>query len=491
MTYRTKLMTLMVGLVVLTNGLLTIVEYRRCEDLLEKEFHRKARSIVSTAAALLDPELVGAIRNTGDQRKPEYARLKTQLQKIRDSNRRKDVWIADIFTLIPAPQNPNYVEYGVDAEDRFAYEHHIGDIYMRGGQPLTIGIEGVNRLADKLQDFQAGFNAAFAPIHDNSGNPVAMLGVRLSPAPYSTLDEIGSAMVAPFAVTVVFALMLAAVLGRSVTRPLDILRTQIELIGKGDLAPVEIPAKMSGEFRQMAASIATMAKGLRERDTIKRAFSGYISRQVLETIMEKGELPGLKGERRRITVLFADIRGFTAISEGMTPEEVVEMLSEFFDRMVEVLMRHKGTIDKFLGDGLMVIFGAPLDDPYQEEHAVRAAVEMQQELGNLCKEWETNGRQPIKMGIGINSGAAIVGNIGSEDHMEYTAIGDTVNLAARLESATKELGLDIAVSEHTYTAIRPLFRWKPAGTIAIRGRSEPVRAYSVEGPNGRSGTLTS
>jgi len=151
--------------------------------------------------------------------------------------------------------------------------------------------------------------------------------------------------------------------------------------------------------------------------------------------------------------------------------------------MVDVLMRHKGTIDKFLGDGVMVIFGAPLDDPYQEQHAVLAAIEMQKELRNLCNQWETNGRRPLKMGIGINSGAAIVGNIGSEDHMEYTAIGDTVNLAARLEAATKELGLEIAVCEQTYAAIRPLFRWKPAGTIAIRGRTEPVRAYSVEGAN--------
>src|SRR5690349_1319370 len=106
MTYRTKLMTLLIGLVVVTNALLTMVEYRRCEGLLEKEFHRKARSIVSTAAAVLNPQLVASIRNPGDQKTPEYAKLRGQLQKIRDFNRRKDVWIADIFTLIPAPQNP-------------------------------------------------------------------------------------------------------------------------------------------------------------------------------------------------------------------------------------------------------------------------------------------------------------------------------------------------------------------------------------------------
>jgi adenylate cyclase len=488
MTYRTKLMTLLVGLVVLTNGLLAVVNFHRCHTLIEQEVHRKARSIVSTAASLINPSLVGVIRQAGDEKKPEYSELRTELQKIQEFNRRKDVWISDLFTLIPAPENSRYVEYGVDAEDRFPYEHHVGDVYMRAGQPVTIGIEGIARLADNLEGFQEGFQAAFAPIRDNSGKLVAMLGVHLTPAPYSVLGEIAPAILGPFIATAALAFALAVLLARSVTRPLEILQTQIERIGKGDLTPAETPSNMSGEFKAMAEAIAVMAKGLRERDTIKRAFSGYISRQVLETITEKGELPALKGERRRITVLFADIRGFTTLAEGMTPEEVVEMLNEFFDRMVEVLMRHKGTIDKFLGDGMMVIFGAPVDDPYQEQNAVMAAIEMQKELHNLCTAWEARGRQPIRMGIGINSGVAIVGNIGSENHMEYTAVGDTVNLAARLESATKELGLEIAVCEQTYAAVRPLFQWKPAGAIAIRGRTESVRAYSVEGTNGRAGT---
>jgi adenylate cyclase len=241
---------------------------------------------------------------------------------------------------------------------------------------------------------------------------------------------------------------------------------------------------LSGEFEQMAETIRTMAKGVRERDTIKQAFSGYLSRQVLDTFMAKGDLSALQGERRRITVMFTDIRGFTTIAERMAPEEVVTLLGQYFERMVEVVMRHQGTIDKFLGDGMMVIFGAPLDDPYQEEHAVAAAIEMQSQLAELSKKWEAEGRPVVRMGVGINSGAAIVGNIGSDQRMEYTAIGDTVNLASRLETASKDLGVDIVVSEHTYDAIRPLFRWKSAGEVTVRGRTEPVRAYSVEGRSG-------
>jgi adenylate cyclase len=130
---------------------------------------------------------------------------------------------------------------------------------------------------------------------------------------------------------------------------------------------------------------------------------------------------------------------------------------------------------------MMVIFGAPADDPNQEEHAVRAALEMQRELERLTVAWEGQGRRSFKMGIGINSGPAVVGNIGSQEHMEYTAIGDTVNLAARLETASKELSAEIVVSEHTHSAVRPLFQWRPLGEVAVKGRAETVRAYAVEG----------
>jgi adenylate cyclase len=482
MTYRMKLFILLSALVVICNGILAWTNYRHCNAMLQAEIHRKARSIAATAAAMIDPATAGTIRQHTDESRPEYAQLLMQLRKIRDLNRRNDVWTERIFTLVPALQNLQVVEYGADAEERFEYARHPGDVYTRDGQPVTIGLAGIEKLAENLHNFQAGYLSSFAPVRDRSGALVALVGVTLTPAPHSTLHELGPAMLAPLGVTLVLAIFIAVILARGVTRPLYALCQSIESVGKGDFdAAVSQASRMTGEFGQMAAAISMMAAGLRERDTVKRAFSGYISRQVLDAIMAKGELSALKGERRRITVMFTDIRRFTTISEGMSPESVVALLGEYFERMVEVVLRHQGTIDKFLGDGMMVIFGAPLDDPYQEEHAVGAAVEMQKELAALSKKWEAQGRPAVRMGIGINSGAAVVGNIGSDQRMEYTAIGDTVNLASRLESASKDLGVEIVVSEHTYDAVRPLFRWKSVGDIAVRGRTEPVRAYSVEG----------
>jgi adenylate cyclase len=480
MTYRMKLFVVLGSLVVISNGLIAAADYRRCTGMLHAEVHRKGRAIAGTLAALIDPVAVAAIDERGAESRPEYAQLLATLRIVRDANRRDDVWVDQIYTLAGARQNPQVVAYGVDSEEDFKFRKHPGDIYFRDGRPVEIGIDGIDRLAQNLSGFQAGYLNAFAPVRDRTGRLVAEIAVTLRPAPASVLRDVGAQMFAPFAFTAILAIVMALILSREVTRPLYSLRASIDRIGKGDFTTTAT-ANGSVEFSEMAAAINAMAAGLRERETVKRAFSGYISRQVLELITSKGELPALKGERRRITVLFCDIRGFTPMAEGMRPEEVVELLSEFFGQMVDVILRNQGTIDKFLGDGMMVIFGAPADDPNQEEHAVQAALEMQREMARLAAAWEAQGRRSFKMGIGINSGPAVVGNIGSHEHMEYTAIGDTVNLAARLETASKELSAEIVVSEHTQSAVRPLFQWRPLGEVAVKGRAETVRAYAVEG----------
>ena len=482
MTYRMKLFILVLTLVVISNGLCAIGNYRRADDLLRAEVHRKTRAIANSAAAMLDGDKIALLRARADEARPEYAELRAQLRKVRDANRRNDTWVTRIFTLMPAKENPDILEYGEDTEEHFELTHNVGDIYLRESKPFALGLGGIDRLADRLRNFQDGYRTAFAAIRDSKGRQVAELGVITEPTQFSTISALGPSLIVPFAVTLVLALISAWFLSRSATRPLYALRQAIDAIGRGDFS-AKASTSAGGEFAEMAASINAMAAGLRERDTIKRAFSGYISRQVLDAIVANGDhLAALKGERRRVTVLFSDIRGFTELAEAMLPEAVVELLTEFFDRMVEVTIRNHGTIDKFLGDGMMVIFGAPLDDAYQEQHAVTAALEMQHELRELCAKWEKEGRPPVRMGIGINSGNAVVGNIGSLEHIEYTAVGDTVNLASRLESVTKELGVEIIVSEPTYDAVRPLFQFKSAGTVNIRGRHDAVHAYSVEGP---------
>jgi adenylate cyclase len=224
-----------------------------------------------------------------------------------------------------------------------------------------------------------------------------------------------------------------------------------------------------------------MAAGMQERETIKTAFARYVSQHVLESILSSHELPKLQGERRHITVLFSDIRGFTTLAENMRAEDALAMLNEYFGLMIDIVHRHGGTLDKMMGDGIMAIFGAPLPDSHQEEHAIRAAIEMLQTLDRLRENWEQCRNQPLQIGIGINSGVAVIGNVGSLARMEYTAIGDTVNLAARLEAATKEFGAPICMSESTYSALRGVVKARSLGKFKVRGRADDVTVYTLDG----------
>ena len=171
---------------------------------------------------------------------------------------------------------------------------------------------------------------------------------------------------------------------------------------------------------------------------MKKLFGRYVSKDVYEQLIAHPDRAELGGKRREMTVLFSDIRGFTAVTEKGNPEDLVAQLNEYFSRMVEVVFRHQGTVDKFVGDMVMALFGAPLDDADHAEHAVPTAVDMVRELGELNRTWAADGMAQLDIGIGINSGDMIAGNIGSSSIMSYTVIGDNVNLGARLESLNKD-----------------------------------------------------
>lgn len=218
----------------------------------------------------------------------------------------------------------------------------------------------------------------------------------------------------------------------------------------------------------------------REKRVVKRLFSRYVPRDVYDQLIEDPTRAALGGRRRTMTVLFSDVRGFTAMSEKASPEQVVGQLNEYFSRMVQVLFEHHGTLDKFVGDMVMGLFGAPLDDPDHAEHAVKAALAMTRALDDLNAQWAAAGRPVLDIGVGISTGDMVAGNIGSDTIMSYTVIGDTVNLGARLESLNKDYATRIIISEATRSALKGQYDIRPLGEVTVKGKSQPVAIYEVK-----------
>lgn len=219
----------------------------------------------------------------------------------------------------------------------------------------------------------------------------------------------------------------------------------------------------------------------KEKRRIKSFFSKYLSPEVVDEILKDYKnIRAEIGERKELTILFSDIRGFTSISESLPPEKVVTLLNEYLSRMGEIIFRHGGTLDKYIGDGIMVFFGAPKEQINPAQLAVKAAIEMVTESRKLQKKWKQEGNPDLNIGIGINTGEVIVGSIGSEYRLDYTVIGDNVNLAARLEPLNKEYKTNIIISQFTVEKLGKEFNLRELGQVTIRGKEKPVLIYEVK-----------
>ncbi len=220
----------------------------------------------------------------------------------------------------------------------------------------------------------------------------------------------------------------------------------------------------------------------REKRKMRHLFGRYVAKDVCEQLIANPDLARLGGKRRDMTVLFSDIRGFTTVTEKGDPEELVAQLNEYFSRMVDVVFRHQGTIDKFVGDMVMALFGAPLDDGAHADHAAAAACEMVSQLADLNRKWAAEGRTELDIGVGINSGEMIAGNIGSSSIMSYTVIGDNVNLGSRLESLNKKYETRIIISDATRSRLKGAYDIRPLGDVVVKGKTRPVAIFEVHVP---------
>jgi class 3 adenylate cyclase len=281
------------------------------------------------------------------------------------------------------------------------------------------------------------------------------------------------------AATLGVGLLGAAAIGGRITRPLSQLRRAMDHLGQGDLEQeLREPAQGRDEIGDLARTFNEMAVGLRERERLKGTLGRYVSGDVAERILAERDDLSLRGELRRVTVLFLDVRGFTQVSERLTPHETLALLNEYFDRVVRCVQARGGTVNKFIGDAAMCIWGAPRASETPERDAVTCALEIQEAARELSEERAKRGLTAINLGIGINSGEAVAGNLGAAEPLEYTVIGDAVNLAQRLESQSR--GGEVLVSQAVYEKVEGLVEAVSREPVKLKGKALPVALWEVQ-----------
>lgn len=244
-----------------------------------------------------------------------------------------------------------------------------------------------------------------------------------------------------------------------------------------------LPGLAAGLAFAAAAVYSYVTEG-RQKLAIRRMFSHYLSEAVIRHLLEHPERLKLGGERRRVTLFFSDLAGFTSLSEKLAPEDVVALLNNYLSRMTDIILAEEGVVDKFEGDAIMAMWGAPLEQPDQAVRACRAALRQLAALHQVNAGLAAKGLPPLRMRIGIHTGEAVVGNLGSHRRFDYTAVGDAVNLASRLEGLNKFYGTPILVSEDTAAALEGALELMEVDQVAVKGRETPVRVFQVLAPAG-------
>lgn len=298
------------------------------------------------------------------------------------------------------------------------------------------------------------------------------------------------------AVSLAVVMMLIAVFSKLITRPLDRVVTAMRhVVETGDLSS-RVHVTLNDETGELADSFNSMTRALefayediksyalraavsRKREMkIRNVFQKYVPNQVIEQFFAAPDAM-LSGEERQLAILFSDIRGFTSFSENLSSRDIVESLNQYFGRMVDVIMSHEGVVDKYIGDALMAVFGAPLEDKDSAYHAVISAFGLLEQLADFNAWQEQRGRQGFRIGVGVDYGRVTVGNIGSERKMDYTVIGDRVNLASRLEGLTKTYREPILISESVRRHLRNRIPCRMVDRVQVAGRSAGIAVYAV------------
>jgi len=356
------------------------------------------------------------------------------------------------------------------------------DIALQLNDPVITDEQASTGVYDVELDNEVYLSLALSVQKSDVGAGVAILQRSLDAAllPYLRLRTL---MLILFGIGLILSVIGAAMIARGLSSPIELLVKAAQRIEEGDYSEgVDIQRK--DEIGTLATSVNNMVEGLAERDKVQNLLGKVISREVADELLSKDIELG--GEEQEVTMLFSDVRNFTSLCEGQSPGEILNLLNRYLTHMSKPVEDHKGIVDKYIGDAIMALFGAPIHHPDSPQRALNCGLQMLSELKNFNAILMAEGRQPLAIGIGINTAVVVAGNMGSINRLNYTVIGDGVNLASRLEALTKRYGVEMMVAQATRDRC-PDFSFRELDLVKVKGKDDPVAIYE---PISATGSLS-
>lgn len=463
MSFRHQITAILLGLTIVTSfATAAVVGYESIQHL-KLQMAESIKGIVTTASLQIDGDEFARIVTESN---PAFNEIRQNLDKIGRSNPA----IANIYSGKGRGDNLVFIVDGYSKKLGLAA---IGETYPLEPE-MRSTLEGEATINPELiTDEDGTWISGYAPIKDSQGNTVGMVGADYSAETVMLAWKsfITSASIM-LIIVVLIAVLLAMYLSGKILKPVDKIMTSLKRLEvEGSSGRLDI--KSPPEFAKLADAFNNAEKSIQERDAIKSIFGTFLEKHVAEKILADMGPEGVPGELRQVTVLFADIRGYTTWSEKKHPVEMLDSLNYFFGEMIDIILEHGGIIDKFIGDAVMVLFGAPGEAEDQSDRAVSAAIQMQAAITKL--------KLPFEVGIGINTDDVVLGTIGSPKRLSYTAMGDGVNLAQRLESNSKPGQIIISESTKKNLVNPAKYKVNKLSPIKVKGKSKPVEILEVIG----------
>lgn len=457
-------------------------------SLVQTRLENFRQRLFSVALALAQTIDVDQLKQADldSQDDPEWlVTLRSRLQEIVD--REQD--IESIYIMLPT-ENLEKLRFLIDASGQTRVAKK-GEYYDATEIPFMLkGFEDVAVEDRVYSDSFGDTQSSYAPLRNHAGAVVGLVGVDvLSVSVDAIRNRVLWFCVMLFGSAVVVVTGLSLAVSRWVRAPLGHMFAAADAVARGDLDR-RIDLRREDELGALAGQFDNMTERLRQQRCLRETFGVYVSRDLAARLLQNGEPPVLGGEECVATIMFLDLCGYTHVSERLTPNETVEMLNQFLGAMIEIVEAHEGCVLDIMGDAMIAVFGAPLPLADHAARAVDCSLRLREELTRLNREWEraglarrwhADGIAEIEMRIGLHTGRLTVGNIGSRSRMKFSVIGDTVNIAARLEQLNKELNTSILFSGELKVLLPP--GSTPAlidhGYVAVRGRRQPIRVWSV------------